>query len=87
MTMSEARAAFAKVLTRAERGDPVQVTRGGKPVAVIVSLDQYREAEAEAGSPSRAFRAFMATLDRRALRGSDPWKGARDRSRGRDFRW
>jgi prevent-host-death family protein len=87
MTMTQARAAFAKVLTRAERGDAVEVTRGGKPVAVIVSVQQYDEATARAELPSKAFRAFMAALDRRALGGHDPWKGLRDRSAGRDFNW
>ena len=87
MTMTEARASFAKVLTRAEHGHPVEVTRGGKPVAVIVSLDQYRDAEARAGSPSTALRRFMAGLDTRVLRERDPWEDVRDRSVGRDFRW
>jgi prevent-host-death family protein len=87
MTMSEARASFASVLDRVERGAPVRVTRGGKPVAVIVSLEQYQESQRDAGAVSEAFRAFMKTVDRRALRGSDPWAGARDRTAGRDFRW
>lgn len=85
--MSEARASFATVLDGVERGDPVQVTRGGKPVAVIVSLEQYREAQRDTVTASEAFRSFMKTLDRRVVRGADPWEGARDRTTGRDFRW
>ena len=85
LTMTEARASFTKVLTRAEHGEAVQITRGGRPVAVVVSFEQYREAEA--GTAAEAFRAFMTTLDRKVLRGPDPWKGARHRSTGRDFRW
>jgi prevent-host-death family protein len=87
VTMSEARASFAKVLIRAEQGEPVQVTRGGKPVAVIVSIEQYKEGQREGGVASEAFRSFMKTLDRRALRGPDPWEGTRDRSTGRGFSW
>jgi len=85
--MSEARASFATVLDRVEQGDPVQVTRAGRPVAVIVSLEHYREGQAENGAAATAFRQFMKTLDRRTLRGADPWAGARDRTTGRDFRW
>ncbi|HEX4336159.1 MAG TPA: type II toxin-antitoxin system Phd/YefM family antitoxin [Polyangiaceae bacterium] len=85
--MSEARASFAAVLDRVEQGDPVRVTRAGKPVAVIVSLDQYREGELGAGSATKAFRSFMKNLDQRALKGPDPWRGTRDETPGRDFRW
>ncbi len=87
MTVTQARAAFAKVLTRAEAGDPVEVTRDGQPVAVIVGLRQYREGRALAESPSAAFQSFMARLDRRALRGASPWRAPRDRSVGRNFSW
>jgi prevent-host-death family protein len=87
MTMTEARAAFAKVLTRAERGDAVCITRDGRPVAVVIPVEQYREVQRGAVSATEAFRALMKKVDRRALRGADPFRGARDRSAGRDFRW
>lgn len=87
MTMSEARASFAKVLTRAEQGEAVQVTRGGKPVAVIISMADYEQALSQHVLPSEAFRNFMETFDRRVLRGKDPWEATRDRSVGREFRW
>lgn len=87
MTMSQARNAFAKVLTRAEHGQPVQITRGGRPVAVVVSVEQYREVKAGASSASRALHGFLSRLDRGALKGADPWRGVRDRSAGRPFRW
>lgn len=84
MTMSQARAHFARALRRAERGESVEITRGGRPVAVIVSMDRYRESGRT--SPAKAFDAFMEKVDRRRLSGPDPW-GVRDRSPGRDFRW
>ena len=87
MTMSEARASFAKVLTRAEQGEAVQVTRAGRPVAVILSVERYREVRRDVEPPSVAFRAFMKALDRRVSRGKDPWAKVRDRSIGRDFSW
>ncbi|MDX2052542.1 MAG: type II toxin-antitoxin system prevent-host-death family antitoxin [Polyangiaceae bacterium] len=87
MTMTQARAAFAKVLTRAEAGDAVEVTRDGQPVAMIVGLRQYREGRALSESPSAAFQSFMAGLDPRELRGRNPWRALRDQSAGRKFRW
>lgn len=71
----------------AEQGAAVQVTRDGKPVAMIVSIDEYRKAQDASVTPSEALREFLAGLDRRVLSGKDPWEGARDRSKGRDFRW
>jgi prevent-host-death family protein len=85
--MSEARASFAEVLTRAEQGEAVQVTRAGKVVAVVSSVEHFRMAERGAVSASEAFRKFMKTRDPQTLTGSDPWKGVRERSPGRDFRW
>jgi prevent-host-death family protein len=86
LSMSEARASFAQVLTRAERGEPVRVTRGGRPVVVIVSVEDYERAHGRAASPSEALRSFLKTVDRRVL-GEDDWKGVRDLSAGRGFRW
>ena len=87
MTMSEARASFAKVLTRAQHGESVQDTRDGKPVAAIVSIEEFRKFQEPSVTPSAALREFLRGLDREVLRGPDPWKGVRDRSTGRDFRW
>jgi prevent-host-death family protein len=41
VAVAEAEAAFAECLRQAERGGPVVVTRHGKTVAAIVSLEDY----------------------------------------------
>ena len=41
VAVAEAKAAFAECLRQAERGEPVVVTRHGKTVAAIVSLEDY----------------------------------------------
>ena len=87
ITMSEARASFAKLLTRAAEGEDVQVTRGGRPVAVLVSVEEYQRTRGDAAPVSQAFQEFMKALDRRVLRGVDPWRKVRERSPGRSFRW
>ena len=42
LAVAEAKAVFADCLRQAERGDPVVVTRHGKAVAAIVSLEDYQ---------------------------------------------
>jgi len=42
LAVAEAKAVFADCLRHAERGEPVVVTRHGKAVAAIVSVDDYR---------------------------------------------
>ncbi len=41
LAVAEAKAAFAECLRQAERGEPVVVTRHGKTVAAIISVEDY----------------------------------------------
>ena len=43
-TSNEAKNRFGEVILKSQKG-PVQVTRSGKPVAVIVSIDEYNATE------------------------------------------
>lgn len=45
LTANEAKTHFGELLFKAQ-SMPVQISRNGKPVAVMVSLDQYRDMEA-----------------------------------------
>lgn len=67
-TVVEAKARFADCLRSAERGDPVLVTRHGKPVAAIVSAELMTEFE-------RLRRASPAMGLAGVLGG---WKGSQD---------
>jgi prevent-host-death family protein len=42
LSVAEARNQFARVIHETEQSGPVEVTRGGRPVAVIVSIKDYR---------------------------------------------
>ena len=49
MSIAEAKAQLTRLIHRAERGEAVRITRRGKPVAVLLSEDEYarlRQAQA-----------------------------------------
>lgn len=41
-TMTEARAKFSEIIDRAEQYGPQLITRRGKPVAYVVSMEHWR---------------------------------------------
>jgi len=41
--VAEAKAKFSALVERAQVEGPQQITKGGEPVAVVVSIDQWRE--------------------------------------------
>lgn len=45
MTANEAKTQFGDMLLKVQR-EPVQISRNGKPVAVLVSADDYEQIEA-----------------------------------------
>ncbi|MFJ8112855.1 type II toxin-antitoxin system Phd/YefM family antitoxin [Streptomyces sp. NPDC096132] len=44
-SVREARANLARLLDRAEEGEPTVITRGGAPVAAIVPIEEYNALE------------------------------------------
>lgn len=87
-SIAEARNQFAAIVRDAEEtNQPVQVTRRGQPVAVILSAEEY--AKLMANQPKRDFwQAYLAykekwqdeTMDIE----DDIWKDVRDKSPGRE---
>ncbi|WP_067515209.1 type II toxin-antitoxin system Phd/YefM family antitoxin [Endozoicomonas ascidiicola] len=45
LTANEAKTHFGDMLLKAQR-NPIQINKNGKPVAVIISADEYRDIEA-----------------------------------------
>jgi prevent-host-death family protein len=87
VTTAQARREWAKVLRSVERGTPVTVTRNGQPVAVVISIDEYRRiGEAKKETLADVFAQFRESVDPSDLDGPDPWAEVRDRSPGRDVR-
>lgn len=80
-SIAEARNDLSNVVREAEAGRPVTLARRGRPVAVVVSADDYSRMASRRLSVADAidgFRAKHAT----ALDDAD-WLAPRDSSRGR----
>ncbi len=56
-TIYEARNNFSALVKRAEGGEPVELTRHEKPVAVIISYEEYKRQK-----PKKSFIERMAEL-------------------------
>ncbi|NEQ12008.1 MAG: type II toxin-antitoxin system Phd/YefM family antitoxin, partial [Moorea sp. SIO4E2] len=58
--LAEARVRFAEIVHDAEQGKPVQITRRGKPVAIVLSLREYQRLRSENLSENLGFGATLA---------------------------
>lgn len=59
-SIAEARAHLPSIVDEVEVGRPVELTRRGKPVAVVLSLEQYELLSAGRSNFADAYRAFCA---------------------------
>ena len=85
IAIAEARANLPKILREVECGVPVELTRRGKPVAVVLSIHEYRRLTTPKGGFWEALMEFRRTHDLEEIwREGDPFEGVRDRSPGRD---
>lgn len=86
MSVSAARANFVAVLASAERGDAVEITRHGRPVAAVVSRAQLERLHAQTGFAE----ALVAYHERHAGEidaEEDAFRDVRDTSLGRRSPW
>lgn len=83
-SVAEARQRFTELVRSVERGRPLEITRRGRPVAVLVSASEYARMAGAEASFSGALEAFREATDPKLLRGPDPFAKLRDRSPGRD---
>jgi prevent-host-death family protein len=83
-SIAAARTNLPAIIDRAEAGEPIELTRRGKPVAVVVSL---RELERMRGGRPRFGDAYRKFLGRHSLAdiglGDDFAGTTRDRTPGR----
>ena len=83
-SIAEARDRLAKVVHEVEHGSPVELTRRGKPVAVLLGIHDYQRLQRTDLSFTEAFDKFKKSVDLASL-GIEPelFASARDRSPGR----
>jgi prevent-host-death family protein len=83
-SIADARANLPALVDEVEAGKQVELTRRGKPVAVVISPRQYARLASARPSFSQAYRAFLARYAREDFAvGDDFFIALRDRTSGR----
>lgn len=87
-SIAEARHDLAAVVHQLDHQPRIQLTRRGKPVAVLLSVREYNRLIAQTRSFWETYTAFTESVDLRDLK-IEPqvFDGVRDRSRGREVQW
>jgi antitoxin Phd len=87
-SIAEARHDLAAVVHQLEHQPRIQLTRRGKPVAVLLSVREYNRLTAQTRSFWETYTAFAESVDLRDLE-IEPqvFEGVRDRSSGREVQW
>lgn len=84
-SIAEAREQFTRLVRRVERGRAVEITRRGRPVAVLLSASDYLQLAGERPPFMEAVRALRNRLDVEALGiGDEDFAELREGSSGRD---
>ena len=87
-SITDARSRFPTVVKEAEGGKRVELTRNGKPVAVVVGWQAYEEMFAQRKGFYDAVREFRKKhrVDKLDLDPDEIFRDVRDRSPGRKVR-
>jgi prevent-host-death family protein len=85
-SIAEARNHFTAIVRDVERESTVELTRRGKPVAVLLSVQEYKRLSSGKGGFWQAFTAFRNRVNLQEL-GIEPniFTGLRDQSPGREI--
>ncbi len=67
-----------------EKGPPVELTRRGKPVAVLLSIGEYQRLRRDKPDLWQAIRSFREETDLAELDAEGVWVDLRDRAPGRE---
>lgn len=86
-SIAQTRHSLAEIVHTVESGQPVSITRRGKPVAVLVSQAEFeRLSGQQAPDLWNAITAFRANHDLSKISDED-FASLRDASTGREFSW
>lgn len=82
-SIADARNQLPALVHSVESGPPVRLTRRGKPVAVLVSVEEYERLRPQGPDLWQAIEAFRQRTDLTDLDVDEIFGGVRDRSPGR----
>ena len=87
-SIAEARDNFRALVRDAERSSAIELTRRGEPVAVLLSIDEYRRLRAGRKNFWDAYSGFKDRVDLQRLNVEpETFEGLRDASPGREASW
>ncbi len=87
-SIAEARDNFAAIVRDVERDSAIELTRRGKPVAVLLSIEEYRRLLGGRKSFWDVYSEFRDGVDLRRLEiEPEIFEGLRDASPGRETSW
>jgi len=84
-SIAEAKNKLPAIIHAVEKGAPVKLTRHGRPVAVLLSIEEYEKLSYKKEGYWRALRTFRRLVENEGVVFSDEdFKSLRDRSGGRE---
>ena len=83
-SITAARNSLTALVHEVEKGPPVELTRRGRPVAVLLSVSEYRKLRADRPDLWSSIQRFRQETDLRELDVEAVYSGVRDRSPGRE---
>lgn len=82
-SIAEARASLPSIVDQAEAGHEIELTRRGKPVAVVMSLREFERLQGGRVAFGDAYRRFVHDHRPHELEMDDVFASIRDRDPGR----
>ena len=87
-SIAEARNHFTAIVHDLETHPSIQLTRRGRPVAVLMSIEEYERLAAGKTGFWESYSAFRAAVDLGSLEiKPETFEGLRERSAGREVTW
>lgn len=87
VSVAEAKDQLPRLIREAESGAAVEIQRRGRPVAVLVSTEDYNRIQREPLTVLDAWEAAAARHGPAESNDAEVLEGPRDRSPGPDFDW
>lgn len=87
-SIAEGNSNFAKIIREAEGKGPVKIMRRGKPIAVVLSVEEYQRLAGTNNDWWSAYLRWRSQVDWSVMTNDDideVFKDVRDKSPGRDF--
>jgi antitoxin Phd len=86
-SIAAARTQLPSIVHEAEQGSVAELTRRGKPVAVVLSIADYERLTRARPNFWRALQAFRKSHDLAGLDVDETFEGVRDPDPGREVAW